>query len=170
MVRNKRIAYDYLFNYFGGDKWDGKIVGGSDITLNIRPYKDGKEVLFKDNEELTAANCSLSDVFTVSFDRENQFVIKKDLTADSLFRIAFGWERIEASIIKYELDVYVGKVGDEQNELPKSLQDIPIMDPVVVTEKEYRDFLASHADDFDITDNKHAQVPSVLFYDVPDNK
>lgn len=38
MTADKRIAYGYLFNYFGGEKRNGKIVNGSSIDLNIRPY------------------------------------------------------------------------------------------------------------------------------------
>lgn len=50
-MKNKRIVYNYLFNYFGGDKWNGSIVGGASIDLEFHIYKDGKEVLFGEDEE-----------------------------------------------------------------------------------------------------------------------
>lgn len=44
----KTIAYEYLFNYFGGDVFNGRIITGASIQLAIRAYKDGKEVKFKE--------------------------------------------------------------------------------------------------------------------------
>lgn len=169
MAKNKRIAYSYLFNYFGCDEYNGRTVNGSGITLNIRPYKNGREVLFEKDDEVSTNGRYLSDVFNVSFDRQNQFIIKKNLQMDNLFRLVFGWERIEASVIEYELDVICGTVGDEKNDLPENFHNIPVSEPVVVSKEEYRKFLISHADDFDISDNRCAQVPSVMFYGVPDN-
>lgn len=171
MKKNKRIAYDYLFNYFGGDKQDGKLINGAVITLNIRAYKDGKEVLFEEGKEPKTHGKYLSNIFDVCFDRENQFTIKRNLQTDNLFRLVFGWERIEASVIAYHLDVVVGRIGDEkENGLPEEFQNLPIAEPMAVTEEIYRKFLADHVGDFDISDNKQAQVPSVTFYDLSDEE
>lgn len=164
---DKRIAYDYSFNYFGGDTYDGKIVNGASISLNIRPYKKGMEILFADGDEVAAADKYLNNVYKVSFDREKQFVIEKNLLMDNLFRRFYGWDRIHADVIRYSLDVITGQVKDEANDLPSQFQNIPVAEPVVVTEEEFRTFLDFHKNDFDIDDNKDAQVPSVIFYDVP---
>lgn len=145
ITMKKRIAYDYLFNYFGGDTHDGRIVSGASISLNIRAYKDGKEVLFEEDKEVRIYKHYLSDVFEVSFDRENQFVVKKNFPIDRLFRIVHEWDRIEAEVIESYLVV-----------------DCEL---VAVSEQEFREFLKARKDDFDIIDNVAAQVPSVSFYD-----
>lgn len=106
------------------------------------------------------------DIFDVRFDRENQFAITRNLRVDNLFRIFHSWHKIEAKPVGYTLDVYEGFLGDEENELPKEFQNLPTLNPVTVTEEEFRTFLASHADDFDIKDNIRAQVPSVAFTNV----
>lgn len=170
-MKKKRIAYDYTFNYFGGDTKDGHVVNGASITLNIRAYKNGQEVLFADGDEVTTHGKYLNNVFDISFDREHQFVIKKNLQMDNLFRLAFGWDRIEASVIGYDFDIVIGTVGELDGPdcgLPKEFLSVPVADPVKVSEKEFRSFLAAHADEFDIPDNKYAQVPSVLFYNIDD--
>lgn len=171
MTADKRIAYGYLFNYFGGEKRNGKIVNGSSIDLNIRPYKNGKEVLFEQDNEVTINGYYLFHIFDIRFDRQYQFVIERNPQMYDLFRIAFGWERIEASVITYSLDVIAGRVKDEDgmNDLPEEFQNVPVSEPSVVSEEEFRAFLSEHVDDFDILDNKHAQVPSVMFYDPPEN-
>lgn len=148
MAENMRVCYDYLFNYFGDDEWNGKVVGGASVNLNIRPYKNEEEVLFEDGDEITTKGMFLSDVFRVHFDRENQFLIERVDSVDVLFRVMFSWEQIKAFPTEYYLYV----------------RDGVELDPVAVTEEEFRAFLSDHVDDFDILDNKNAQVPSVGFY------
>lgn len=61
------------------------------------------------------------------------------------------------------------KDEDDMNDLPEEFQNVLISEPSVVSEEEFRAFLSEHVYDFDILDNKHAQVPSVMFYDPPEN-
>lgn len=171
MTADKRIAYGYLFNYFGGEKRNGKIVNGSSIDLNIRPYKNGKEVLFEQDNEVTINGYYLFHIFNIRFDREHQFVIERNPQMYDLFRISFGWERIEASVIGYSLDTVAGLVKDVKgmDNLPEDFRNLPVSEPLIVSEDEFRTFLSAHADGFDIPDNKHTQVLSVRFYDPPEN-
>ena len=55
-VKDKRIAYHYMFRYSGKEQYDRGVIYGAGITLNITPYKFGKndrkeEILFMENEE-----------------------------------------------------------------------------------------------------------------------
>lgn len=101
----KTIAYEYLFNYFGGDKFENKIVTGASIQLAIRPYKNGNEVKFEDGKELSFKDFFLFQVFDVSFDKENVFNINRNIFIDNLFRIAYGFDKIKAEIIGYSFDI-----------------------------------------------------------------
>lgn len=163
----KRIAYDYLFNYFGDDMYEGKPVSGASILLNIRVYKGNEEILFDEDKEPCVNGKYLFHVFNISFDREELFMIKRNLSMDNLFRRMFNCDRIEAEIVKYSLDTYSGTVKnlDCGKEFPKEIQDMLVSESNIVSEEEFRAFLVSHKDDFDISDNKPAQVPSVAWLD-----
>lgn len=161
----KRIVYSYFFNYFGGAAYEDRTVLGAGIDLNIRAYKDGKEVFFEDGKEPKAGDMYLSSVFKVSYNRDVQFAVTRNIFADNMFRLAFGWEDISYEVAGYSLDVAEGKAGDlkEFEGLPDSIRNLPVSGPVYVTEEAFRAFLKGHADDFDIRDNEDAQVPAVGF-------
>ena len=148
----KTIVYDYLFNYFGGDTYEGRTITGASVNLAIKAYKNGKEI--KSLEEPEYNDTYLSDVFKVSFDKKNLFNVERNLKADNLFRLAYGFDKIEAEIVGFEL---------YRHELPEEVEDVPCEVPIQVTEEVFRQFLMSHKNDFDIKDNKNAQVPSVAF-------
>ena len=158
----KTIAYDYLFNYFGGDKFKEKIITGACVQLAIWAYKEGKEVKFME-EPKPIKERYYCDIYKVSFDREKLFVMEKDLRMDNLFRIVYGWDRIEAEVVGYTLD-YLDELPEEARRiLPDELKDFPCSSLMEVTEDEFRDFVGRHLDDFDISDNINAQVPSIAF-------
>lgn len=160
----KTIAYDYLFNYFGGDTFKGKIITGACVTLAIRPFKDGKEVKFEEKIEPSTHGKYLSEVFYVSFDRNKLFEVNRNLYADNLFRLVLGFDEIKSEIVGYGLDYYEGKSKDIFPDLDlKEFDDMPVSSVMAVTETEFRDFLSNHIDDFDMSDNQKAQVPSVSF-------
>lgn len=160
----KTVAYDYLFNYFGGDTFNGKIITGVAITLAIRPLRNGKEVKFKDKTEPSTHEKYFCDVFDVSFDRENLFIIKRNLYIDNLFRIVFGFDEIKYEIIDFTLDYFEGKTREVFPNLDiKEIDNLPVCTPMNVSEAEFRNFISSHIDDFDISDNQKAQCPSVSF-------
>lgn len=157
----KTIAYDYLFNYFGGDTYRGKIITGACLQLAIKAYKDGKEIKFV--KEPKYNDIYWCDNFRVSFDREKVFVVKKNLKVDNLFRLVYGFDKIEAEVIGFTLDFLSSLSESEKKDLPKELQDFPCSEPMEVTEEAFKHFIMSHKDDFDISDNINAQVPSVSF-------
>lgn len=147
----KTFVYDYLFNYFGGEKYKDKIIGGACIELAIRVYKDGQEIKFLKEEEAsyhipnTNKHYYLSDVFDVSYNRDNEFVVQKNINAEQIMRLTLPCDKIEYEIIGYAFDCFESKY---------------CVTPINVSELEFRAFLKLHANDFDISDNKHAQVPS----------
>lgn len=147
----KTIAYDYLYNYFGKDTFKGKIITGACVQLAIRVYKDDKEVKFI--EEPKYEHTYFSDIYKVSIDRNKLFTICKNLRVDKLFRLVFGWDKIESNVVGYTLD-YQDSIID----LP-GFNNIPYLLTMEVSEKDFRDFLSMHIDDFDIP----AQVLSVSY-------
>lgn len=132
------LVYDYSFNYFGTSTFAGKRVTGTRIELAIHVYKDGKEVVFSE-EPCTPNGKCLCQVFTVSFCRENLYVVTRDLLVDNLFRIVYGWDKISAEIMGYYIDI--------QNGFPEN-----------VTERQFKEFLLKEQDEFDIVDNVKAEV------------
>lgn len=159
----KTIAYSYLFNYFGGDKFKGEIVMGASIEIAIRVYQNDDEVKFENGVELSVEGRYLFNCFDVSIDRDNVFKIEKNLYVDNMFRLIHNFDRIEADVIGYSLDVLVGQVKDSMPDIPKEFENLPVSESRKVTEEEFRTFILDHIDDFDISDNKKAQCPSVSF-------
>lgn len=163
----KTIAYEYLFNYFGGDKLENKTVTGASIQLAIRPYKNGNEVKFENGEEPSVKDFFLFQVFDVSFDKENVFNINRNIFIDNLFRIAYGFDEIKTEIIGYSLDIAIGLTKDVMPELadklPTEFQSLPVSESLKVSEDVFKNFILNHLNDFDISDNQKAQCPSVGF-------
>lgn len=173
MSETMRVGYDYTFNYFGKGTLTGKPVNGASVTLNIRAYKDGKEVLFEENDELAIPihgsdeNYYLDEAYNIYFDNDKLFVVIRNEPIYNMFIDAYGWDRIEAEVIGYSLDVVVGRTRDylEGEDLPEEFLDAPMAEPVPVDKDTFLSFLELFKDDFDISDNKPAQVPSVVFYE-----
>lgn len=165
----KRLAFDYLFNYFGKDTFRGKVIMGACVRLAIRVYKDEKEVKFTD--EPNCKGISLHRIYTVSFDREKLFCVHKNYNAEKLFCTVFLWDKIEYEVDGYTLDyedplseALLNDITDEMSEDEKILfLSFPCASPMEVSEKDFRYFLSSHIDDFDISDNVSAQVPSISY-------
>lgn len=157
----KIITYDYLFNYFGKDTFKGKIITGACVQLAIRVYKDGKEVKF--TEEPKYENTYLCEIYKVSFARKNLFTVHKNLRVDNLFRVIFGWEKIESEVVGYTLN-YLEEMPDEiMEDMPEQFKNIPCSSPMEVSEKDFRNFLIKHIEGFDISDNINAQISSVSY-------
>ncbi len=160
----KTIVYDYLFNYFGKDKLNGDFITGASISLAIHIYKDDTELKFT-KEPKAVNNTYLSNVFSVSFDRNKLFKVTKNLYADNLFRLIYGWTKIDFEVVGYSLDKLVGTSNDVLPDCPKELLDFPVSEPMNVSKEEFIKFLTEHIDDFDISDNQNAQCPSISFLD-----
>lgn len=161
LKKPKVIAYDYLFNYFGGDSFNGKVIRGACVELAIHAYKNNEEIRFE--SEPRAKNRFYNEIFNIFFDTTEIFLIRKNIFIDNLFRIIYGWDSIEAEVVGYSLDYYCSLSESERNNLPDEVKELPCSTPMEVTEKEFKDFLTSHLNDFDISDNKPAQVPSIRF-------
>ncbi len=172
-MKMKTVAYNYLFNYFGGDKYNDKIVTGASIDLAIRPYKNGDEVKFEDGKELSFKGFFLCQVFDVSFDKENVFNINRNIFVDNIFRRAYGFDEIKAEIIGYSLEIAVGLTKDVipelADKLPTEFQSFPVSESIEVSEDVFRNFILNHLNDFDISDNKKAQCPAVSFIEYEKN-
>lgn len=155
------LAYDYLFNYFGGDMFKDKKITGASVQLAIRVYKNGEEIKFI--QEPRTKGTYLCDVYKVSFDREKLFTVTKDVKRDNLLRIVYGWDEIKAEVVGYSLD-YESKFNEEQlKDMPEVMKNFPVSEAMEVTEEEFKDFLSKHLDDFDMKDNINAQVPSISY-------
>ena len=134
---------------------------GACVQLAIKVYKDGKEIKF--NEEPHYENFDLTNIYSVTFDRKDMYIIQKNIRMDNLFRILFGWEKIESEVVGYTLH-YLDVMLDELiKEMPEQFKDIPCASPMEVSEEEIKGFLSVHIEDFDIPNNVKAQVPSVSF-------
>lgn len=157
----KTIAYEYLFNYFGGDVFKGKIITGASIQLSIKAYKDGKEVKFE--KEPNKDGCYYDKNYKVSFDKDKLFVIKKNTEVDKFYRTVYGWDKIEYEIIGYCLDYLDKAPKDFIEKIPTEFRDLPFSTSMMVSKEEFEAFLRTHIDDFNISDNINAQVPSVIF-------
>ena len=157
----KTIAYEYLFNYFGKDIFNGKIITGAIIQIAIRAYKDGKEVKFR--KEPSKHGYYYNENYKVSFDKDKLFIVEKDIKVDNFYRIVYGWDKIEYEIVGYCLD-YLDKAPEDFIEkLPVEFRNLPFSTSMEVSKEEFETFLKTHIDDFNISDNINAQVLSVIF-------
>lgn len=158
----KTIVYDYMFNYFGGDSYKGKTIMGACVQLAIKAFKNGKEIKFAE-EPKKCKNVYWCDNYKVSFDKDNLFIVEKDIIVDNLFRLRYGFDKIEAEVVGYTLDYLSSLPDSERKDLPKEFQNLPFTEPMEVSGEVFREFLREHIDDFDISDNRNAQVPSISF-------
>lgn len=88
---------------------------------------------------------------------------------DNLFKLICGYDKIKYDIVGYSFDVMIGLIKDTDplfaKTLPTEWQNTPNCELVEITENVFKEFILSHIDDFDISDNKKAQCPSVSFID-----
>src|SRR5574344_1854122 len=87
------IVYDYLFNYFGEDKFNEKIITGAAIELAINVYDNNDNEIKFTSEPVIITEYGkkyLCEVYDVSIDRKKLFIINKNLYIDNIFRIVFG--------------------------------------------------------------------------------
>ena len=159
MNNKKTIVYDYLFNYFGEDSYKGKIITGAGMRLAIKAYKNGEEIKFtKEPSKCLDKNgfsCYWNYIFTVSFDKEKIYTISKNEKAEKLFCLRDKYDKIEAEVVGYFLD-FITSLPD----------DTPCSEPMDVSKEEFVEFIKQHIQDFDISDNIVAQVPSVMFVEL----
>lgn len=165
-LKQGRIGHDYSFNYFGGDSYNGKIIAGASIDVLFRCYgHDGNEKLFTEQDDI-------SSILDVRFDRKAGYEI--DINPDRMMKICrkYGIKSMDFSPKKYCLYYLDGmlsdelKDGDEETrknvpDIIEKLGDVPIQSPMYVDRDVFLKFLLDHADDFDISDNVHAQTCSV---------
>lgn len=154
----KTIVYDYLFKYLGGDAFKGKIITGASIQLAIKAYKNGKEVKFKE-EPKSNNRFYYCDNFKVSFDTDKMYAVEKNIIVDNLYRIIYGWDKIDYEVVGFNLEYS----EEFSYDLPVPLKGCIVQTPMVVSEEEFTTFLKEHMKDFNIRDNIDAQVLSISF-------
>lgn len=159
---HETLAFDYVMNYLGKDTYKEKSVGGAGISLAILAYSGEDEIGFK-KEPRFGDKYSLSDVFKVSFDREKLFVIQKNPAIEELFCEIFDWDRIETKVVGYMLDCLEMLPEDIGLHLPESFRKAPFSYQVDVSEKEFKKFVRSNLDEFDISDNRNLDVSLCAF-------
>lgn len=161
LTEPKSIAYDYLFYFSKEILFNGKTILGAGIQLAIRAYKDGKEVKFWNEPRYKDIHYEAN--YDVVFNRENLFVIEKNLIVDNLFRIVMEWDKIEAEVHGYFLD-YLSCLPEEiERDIPEDLKGFSCIEPMFISEEEFRIFLIENWNDFGIPNNIRAQVPSDSF-------
>lgn len=77
--------------------------------------------------------------------------------------MVYGWDKIEYEILGYALDYLDEAPKDLIEELPVKFRNIPYSATMEVSKEEFETFLGTHIEDFNISDNINAQVPSVIF-------
>lgn len=152
-MKDKTIAYVYLFNYFGGDKYGGKTVVGVSVDLAVRCYKGDSEIKFAEGDEPEADDIALQDVFGMYPDAISGIRIEADPDFMLPFFKKYGWNGIEYDITGYFFDL----IKDPAD------PDDTIADTVEVDEATFMDFAKSHFEDLDISDNYPAQVPGIKY-------
>lgn len=112
------------------------------ITFNNEEYPDEVTRRIEGTNDYNF----LSDVFDVSYDPKTEFSITKNQIADIIMRLNLDCDKIECEVVDYQLYY-------SENEFMSA--------PMEVNESEFRSFIKAHGKDFDIIDNKLAQVPGV---------
>ena len=158
----QKIVCDHTFNYFGSDMLNGKRIIGAGVTLAVKVYKNGTELLFKEGAEPKAGNRYLSDVHEVSLNKNGQLVVTKNLFVESLFKDAYGWDKVEANITGYFINISCESNGWEEK-LPAAFENSPVSESVTMTEQSFTDFLTHNKNDFGTSNDKQAQAPCIRF-------
>lgn len=154
------LVYTYLFNYFGKNKFNEKTITGAAIDLAIKVIKNNEVIEF--TEEVNISGWYLSDIYTVSYDREKYYQITEDSQIKDLMKTGLKADNIEYSIVGYGLD-YLSRFGlgeEIEKALPIEMRNMPVSESMEVTKDVFEKFLGANVDEFDISDNRHAQVPS----------
>lgn len=154
----KTYVCSYLFNYFGGDSIDGRKIDGVTIDVVFIPYKNNNPVRFKNKKETSfyseeksrligtrKTKIDLADAVRVSFDRDELVKLTRKEDIIKIICEHFGWDKIEISIIGYQLTYEEKRFVSIEWDCGK---DVCIH------------FMETHKDDLDITDNRNAQCPA----------
>lgn len=158
------ITYFYLYNYYGGDTYEDKVINGAGILISFRPYKNGRLIKFiKEPSIVTKMESSLCDkpikntywlpdMLNVRFTKKNFVSLQVNNVIKQLFLDHFDWDDIIIQIESYELSYW-------ENEF------LALSTGFMVSEKIFNSFLDSHKDEFDIPDNHYAQCISYGWID-----
>jgi hypothetical protein len=148
----KSISYLYSYNYFGKDKYNGKIINGSGLDILFKIYKGTTFVnVTKDKSYHGFYIC---DVLKVSFDKKHLHILNRDSIMYIYFCDYFKADKIDFEIVGYNLSY----VENENDFMSYEME---------VSEYDYKCFLMNHLDDFDIPDNRSAQVLAYSIVDIP---
>lgn len=162
MKMMKRIVCNYMFNYFGGEQFEGKRITEAGITLAVKVYKNSKEVLFENGVEPKAGNRYIPDIYEVSLNRNGQLIIEKNQFVEKMFQDVFGWDKIESNVTGYFINTACESNGWEEK-LPAEFQNTPSNEPVVLTKQVFDSFLTHNTKDLGMPDDKRAQTSYIKF-------
>lgn len=159
----KTYVASYLFNYFGGDKIEDKIITGAGIDVAIRPYKNGELIRFRSEKETyfsikapsrlfgeRSERIYLTDIISVSFDRKKLYRIDIDEDIKKLICEHFGWDTIKVEAVDFELDYAESEW---------------VSAPWYCGKETFNKFITNHSDEFNIADNIPAQCPAYSWLD-----
>lgn len=158
------LCYDYLYNYFGGAVMDGRVINGASVSVSFSPLVNNEVVKFTCEPNIVVKTESrlsempvtrefwLSDIADISFDKDMLVKITIDEEMERLFLETYGWDTIQTQIESYELSYW---------ENARHHSAIPFS----VSKTVWESFIREHLDDFDISDNQHAQCPSYGWVD-----
>lgn len=159
----KIYAAVFMFNYFGKEKIEDKVIAGANIEVAFRPYKDGKIVKFGEEKEtyLWVENASsltgtvrdfisFEDLVNVSYSEKDCYKISYNDELIELYMTEFGWDRIDISVSSVSLAYF---------------DDSYMIETFECGTKIFEEFLKTHSKDFDISDNKKAQCPAYCWID-----
>ncbi len=143
----KTFGFLYYFNYFGEAEYKNRRIVGASIAIVIRVYKDGKEVKFLEEPIIINSKYGfkvyLSSVLKVSIDRDLAYRVTKKIDIETAFILKFGWDKIEFEINDFYFSFSDGEVSEI---------------PFQVEEGEFKSIISSDIEEFDISDNKSAQI------------
>ena len=151
------IGYDFCFNCFPDDapKYGEKLsykddpIFGASFFLEYIPFLNGIEFLYSEDIGMTYCDdrkAYLSDLISVSYDEKNGFLLA--VNKNNLYKCPF--DTVYLNIKEYYLDI--------EHKEPYYL------DPQLVSEKDFFDFIKENPYSFNILDNVHAQTTAYCIF------
>lgn len=144
--RKYRVSYDRVFLAHPPFEYNGDLITGASLDLTVQCFKDGKEVLFGENE-----GTSEEGTFHCSVNKEHGFLVEQKPYEESWF------DSINCKAVCFFLDYYEGRVGDLYEDWPKATANMPCSGSKPTTKEEFIKVIQDHWENFDNSDNRHAQ-------------
>lgn len=144
--RKYRVSYDRVFLAHPPFEYKGDLITGASLDLTFKCFKDGKEILFGENEgtrEEGAFHCSVN--------KDHGFAIEHKSTEESYY------DFITCEATHFFLDYYEGRSGEVLPGCPEAFADYPVSGAKPTTKEEFIKIIQGHWENFDNSDNRRAQ-------------